>query len=67
MTENFGFKGLKNGVLNLFGHMYSKAKFYEEKSWVYNVSVNAYDCYPIGIETVIQDMREKVYKCEEYM
>ena len=43
---------------NLSGHTHSTDKFEKGKDKVYNVAVDAHDCYPVSIEQIIQDIHE---------
>lgn len=45
---------------NLSGHTHSKEKFHPEYK-IYNVAVDAHNCYPVSIEDVIKD----IYKHRE--
>ena len=43
---------------NLSGHTHSKDKFEYGQYHIYNVAVDAHDCYPVSIEQIIQDIHE---------
>lgn len=53
-------KPLKRRVWNLHGHTHSNNKFqYMDMGWQsYNVSVDAHNCCPVNIETIITDIRD---------
>lgn len=44
---------------NLSGHTHSKSKFYNDVFKIYNVSVDAHNCYPVSIEEIISDIEKK--------
>lgn len=46
-------------VWNLSGHTHSKLKFYNDVFKIYNVSVDAHNCYPVSIEQIISDIQQK--------
>lgn len=52
-------KPLKYRVWNLHGHTHDKNKFqFMDKGWQsYNVAVDAHNCYPVSIETIMDDIR----------
>lgn len=46
-------------VINLHGHTHSKEKFYNGNPYIYNVALDAHDCYPVSIEQIIKDIIKK--------
>jgi len=47
-------------VLNICGHTHKKEKFLDEKNpFMYNACLDAHNCYPIHIEEIISDCRNK--------
>lgn len=44
---------------NLSGHTHLEQKFYNGAFKIYNVAVDAHDCYPVSIEQIIKDIEEK--------
>ena len=57
----------KEHILNLYGHTHSKDKFYNDIPFMYNVAVDAHNCYPVEIEQIIMDIKEKVKECAKYL
>lgn len=57
----------KEHMLNLYGHTHSKDKFYNDIPFMYNVAVDAHNCYPVEIEQIIMDIKEKVKECAKYL
>ena len=43
---------------NFFGHTHQITPFFEDKYWMYNVGVDAHNCYPIPLEKIISDINE---------
>lgn len=52
-------KFLKQMTLNLFGHTHSKERFFEGNPWMYNVCMDAHNCYPCNLNDIIQEMTAK--------
>lgn len=50
-------KPLKARVINIFGHTHSDELFYEDNPLMYNVAVDAHNCYPVPLEKVIEDIQ----------
>lgn len=67
LTGNLEHESLKQTTCNLFGHTHSKDKFYQDIPYMYNVAVDAHDCYPVDIDSIILDMEAKVKECKEML
>lgn len=67
ITGNLNEKFLKQMTLNLYGHTHQDTNFYEDRPYMYHVGVDSHNCYPIAIDQVIDDMKEKIKECEEYL
>ena len=46
----------KKPIWNLSGHTHSKDKFENGLNKIYNVSVDAHNCYPISIDHILKDI-----------
>ena len=46
-------------LINLHGHTHSQAKFYNNNPYMYNVSLDAHNNYPIEINEIIEDIRQE--------
>lgn len=64
VTAN-GEKGLREMTLNLFGHTHQTSNFYEDKICMYHVGMDSHNCYPVSLDTVIEDMKNKYREGEE--
>lgn len=62
LTANFDDGSLKKCVINLYGHTHQQNNFFNEKSYMYHVGVDSHDCYPISIEQIIEDCKNKKLK-----
>lgn len=47
----------KRKLVNLSGHTHSRDKFAMMDQGIYNVAVDAHDCYPVDIDTIIKDIK----------
>lgn len=57
-------KFLKQMTLNLFGHTHQKEHFFEDNFWMYNVAMDAHNCYPCNLNDIIQEMKKEVKERE---
>ena len=57
----------KRSIYNLFGHIHSKDKFYEERPYMYNVAADAHNCTPVSIEQIHKDIDDKIKECLEQL
>ena len=54
---------LHKHLLNLCGHIHTKDKWSDsDKGMIYHVEVDAHDCKPVNIDTIISDFKEKYYE-----
>lgn len=67
LTGNLEHEYLKQMTLNLFGHTHQKNEFFEDRPYMYNVALDAHDCYPVSAEEVILDMQHKVQECKNML
>ena len=58
------FEDGKPSMYNLSGHTHSKEKFSQYPN-VYNVSLDAHNCYPVSIEDIYKDILKKEGKIKE--
>ena len=63
-TSNLTKETMKQCVLNLHGHLHSKKKFYEDIPYMYNVCMDAHGCKPVSIDTIIEDIKNKIIECK---
>lgn len=63
ITTNFDDKPLNRKLLCLAGHTHSTEKF--DSCGSYNVAVDAHNCRPVSIKTIIQDFKERGKKNAE--
>lgn len=46
-------------LINLHGHTHSKEKFYNNNPYIYNVSLDAHNNFPIEIKKIIEEIKEQ--------
>lgn len=60
LTSNFDDKHFSQHVISLHGHTHSKEKWQDlNNPFLYNVALDAHNCYPVNIEQIITDVRNK--------
>ena len=64
ITTNLQEENIKQAVVNLHGHTHSKSRFYNDIPLMYNVGVDAHDLMPVSIDTVIEDIKNKIKECK---
>ena len=58
---------LSQRTLNLYGHTHEKSRFYNDNPMMYNVAMDAHNCYPVSLDNIIEDMNDKVKECIQYL
>ena len=67
LTGNLEKESLHQMTLNLFGHTHSKEKFFEDRPYMYNVSLDANDNTPVLLDNIIERMKNKVKECKDFL
>lgn len=67
LTGNLKKKSLHQMTLNLHGHTHSRDKFYEDRPYMYNVALDAHNNTPVLLDDIIEDMKNKVKECIEFL
>lgn len=57
----------KTCVFNIYGHVHSKEKFYEDRPYMYCVALDAQDNKPVSIEQVYQEIRDEIKDCIRFL
>lgn len=60
ITANFNDDKKHLPLVNLFGHTHSFDKFYNNNPYMYNVSLEAHNMFPVNLEQIKEDIRNKV-------
>jgi calcineurin-like phosphoesterase family protein len=67
ITSNLEKEFGKHCILNLFGHTHQEENFYNGLPFCYHVGLDSHNCTPIDMETVLNDIKEEVKTCENYL
>ena len=67
LTGNVDDSGLHHMTLNLFGHTHQNVNFYEDNFFMYHVGVDSHNCYPVSLDTVIEDIKNKYEECKDML
>ena len=67
MTGNLEKESLKQMTLNLYGHTHQRSNFYEDRPYMYHVGVDSHDGYPVLLDDIIQEMKDKVKECIDFL
>ena len=67
MTGNLEKESLKQMTLNLYGHTHQKTNFYEDRPYMYHVGVDSHNGYPVLLDDIIQEMKDKVKECIDFL
>lgn len=67
ITSNLEKESLKQCIINLHGHTHSSSKFYYDLPYCYHCGVDAHNCYPVSIDDIIEEIKQKIKECKEYL
>lgn len=56
-------KSLKQIIINLYGHTHQQGNFYQDRPYMYHAGMDSHDCYPVCIDTILEDIRNEYAKC----
>lgn len=60
LTANYDDKHFNQHVINFHGHIHSRTPWINLRNpFMYDVGMDAHDCYPVHIETAIADIRNR--------
>ena len=62
ITANYDDKKKHLPLINLHGHTHYTDKFYNNNPYMYNIGVDSHDGYPVSIDMIKQDIRDKIQK-----
>ena len=63
LTSNTDDSHLWHRVINLHGHTHQKTNFlYPDNPFIYHVGVDSHNCYPVNIEEVIADIKNRYFE-----
>ena len=62
VTGNLQKESLEQMTVNLFGHTHSKELFWEGRPYMYNVALDAHNCFPVSVDVAREDMVSEMKK-----
>ena len=63
LTSNADDSHLWHRVINLYGHTHQQTNFlYPDNPFIYHVGVDSHNCYPVNIEEIITDIKNRYYE-----
>lgn len=67
LTGNLEKEYLQQMTLNLYGHTHQNTNFYEDRPYMFHVGVDSHNGYPVLLDTVIIQMKNKVDECKKFL
>lgn len=65
LTGNNDDIGMRHTTFNLCGHTHTQDKFADwDKGPIYHCELDAHNCYPVSIEQIIKDIKERKFNYE---
>ena len=54
-------------TINLYGHTHQTNKFYEDRPYMFHCGMDSNNCYPVSIDDIIDQCKNKVTECTEML
>lgn len=54
-------------VYNFYGHTHQTNNFYEDRPYMYHVGVDSHNGYPVSIDEIFDDIKNKIEECKQYL
>lgn len=67
ITSNLEKESLKQCTICLYGHTHQQDNFYKDIPYIYHVGVDSHNCYPCNLDSIIEEMNNKVKECISYL
>ncbi len=67
MTGNLEVESMHQTILNLFGHTHQTSNFYNDIPYCFHVGVDSHNCYPISLDSIIEEIKAKYQECKEQL
>lgn len=58
-TTNFDDTDIYTHLINLYGHTHQKDNFFNDNPYMYHVGLDSHNNFPVSIEEILQDIRNK--------
>lgn len=67
LTGNLEAESLHQVAINLYGHTHQMNKFYEDRPYMFHCGMDSNDCYPVNIDDIIVQCKNKITECIEML
>lgn len=67
ITSNLEKESLKQCTLNLYGHTHQKTNFFNDMPFMYHVGVDSHENYPVSLDEILNDMKNEVGRCLDFL
>lgn len=67
LTGNLEAESLHQIAINLYGHTHQTNKFYEDRPYMFHCGMDSNGCYPVDINDIIIQCKNKVTECTEML
>ena len=67
LTGNLEAESLHQVAINLYGHTHQLSKFYEDRPYMFHCGMDSNGCYPVSIDDIIVQCKNKVTECIEML
>lgn len=58
---------LTQHMINLYGHTHQKTNFYQDIPFMYHCGLDSHNNYPVSIDQIIEDIKNKINECKEML
>lgn len=63
LTGNLEKESLHQCTCNLFGHTHQITNFHLDMPYCYHVGMDSHNCFPVNLDDIIEEMKNKVKEC----
>lgn len=67
MTGNLEAESLHQCLINLYGHTHQQFNFYQDIPFMYHVGLDSHNNYPVLLDDIIEEIKNKVKECKEML
>lgn len=67
ITSNLEKESIYQAEINLYGHTHQLTNFYYDLPFCYHVGVDSHNCYPVLLDTVIEEIKNEIEVCKSYL
>ncbi len=67
ITANLETESMYQTTICLYGHTHQQTNFYQDMPFCYHVGVDSHNNYPVNMDTVIEDIKNKIEECKNLL